>query len=98
MLKEVKNLHFIGIGGSGMNGLAEIFMTMGYKVTGSDMKESENTQRIRNIGGKVFIGHDAKNVKGADIAIYSNAVPETNPEVVKGQADEDTGHTQGGNA
>ncbi len=83
MLKEVKNLHFIGIGGSGMNGLAEIFMTMGYKVTGSDMKESENTQRIRNIGGKVFIGHDAKNVKGADIAIYSNAVPETNPEVVK---------------
>src|ERR1035437_10603878 len=83
MLKEVKNLHFIGIGGSGMNGLAEIFINLGYKVTGSDMKESENTMRIRNIGGKVFIGHDAKNVKDADIAIYSNAVPETNPEIVR---------------
>lgn len=83
MLIETKNLHFIGIGGSGMNGLAEIFITLGYKVTGSDMKESENTLRIKSIGGKVFIGHDAKNVKGADIVIYSNAVPETNPEIVK---------------
>ncbi|MEI7542049.1 MAG: UDP-N-acetylmuramate--L-alanine ligase [bacterium] len=83
MLIETKNLHFIGIGGSGMNGLAEIFITLGYKVTGSDMKESENTLRIKSIGGKVFIGHDAKNVKGADIAIYSNAVSETNPEIVK---------------
>ena len=83
MLREIKKLHFIGIGGSGMNGLAEIYLTLGYKVTGSDMKESENTKRIRSLGGKISIGHDAKNVKGADIAIYSNAVPETNPEVAE---------------
>jgi UDP-N-acetylmuramate--alanine ligase len=83
MMKEVKRLHFIGIGGSGMNGLAEIFINLGYTVTGSDLKESDNTRRIRSIGGEIFIGHDAKNVKNADLAVYSNAVPETNPEVVK---------------
>jgi UDP-N-acetylmuramate--alanine ligase len=83
MMKEVKRLHFIGIGGSGMNGLAEIFINLGYTITGSDLKESDNTRRIRSIGGEIFIGHDAKNVKNADLAVYSNAVPETNPEVVK---------------
>ncbi len=83
MMKEVKQIHFIGIGGSGMNGIAEILINTGYKVTGSDMKESENTGRIRSIGGKIFIGHNEKNVKGADVVVYSNAVPETNPEIVK---------------
>jgi UDP-N-acetylmuramate--alanine ligase len=83
MLNEIKQIHFIGVGGSGMNGLAEIFINLGYKVTGSDMKESENTNRIKSIGGKIFIGHNEKNVKGADMAVYSNAVPETNPEIVK---------------
>lgn len=76
-------MHFIGIGGSGMNGLAEIFINLGYTVTGSDMKESENTDRIKAIGGKICIGHSAKNVKDADIVVYSNAVPETNPEIVE---------------
>jgi UDP-N-acetylmuramate--alanine ligase len=83
MKNEVKNIHFIGIGGSGMNGLAEIFINLGYRVTGSDMKESDNTRRIARIGGKIFIGHSEKNVKGADIAVYSNAVPETNPEITR---------------
>jgi UDP-N-acetylmuramate--alanine ligase len=82
-MREVKNLHFIGIGGAGMNGIAEVFITLGYKVTGSDMKESENTDRIKRLGGKVFIGHHEANVKDADLVVYSNAVPETNPEIVK---------------
>jgi UDP-N-acetylmuramate--alanine ligase len=83
MRNDVKNMHFIGIGGSGMNGLAEIFINLGYNVTGSDMKESENTRRIEKIGGKIFIGHSESNVKGADLAVYSNAVPETNPEIMR---------------
>lgn len=83
MLGEIKRVHFIGVGGAGMNGLAEIFINMGYIVSGSDMKQSENTERIGRLGGKIFIGHDAKNVKGAQIAVYSNAVPDTNPEVMK---------------
>ncbi|HRU39258.1 MAG TPA: Mur ligase domain-containing protein, partial [Candidatus Goldiibacteriota bacterium] len=82
-MREVRNLHFIGIGGEGMNGIAEVFINLGYKVTGSDLKESENTARIRKLGGRVFIGHDGKNVKNADLVVYSNAVPETNPEIVE---------------
>ncbi|MCE5301360.1 MAG: UDP-N-acetylmuramate--L-alanine ligase [Spirochaetia bacterium] len=73
----------MGIGGSGMNGLAEVFINMGYRVSGSDIKVTENTERIKKIGGRVYLGHDAKNVKGADIVVYSNAVPETNPEIVQ---------------
>ncbi|MCX7698506.1 MAG: UDP-N-acetylmuramate--L-alanine ligase [Candidatus Goldbacteria bacterium] len=83
MQKSIKHLHFIGIGGSGMNGIAEVFLNLGYKITGSDIKESENTKRIEKSGGKIFIGHDAKNIKGADIVVYSNAIPETNPEIVE---------------
>lgn len=82
-MREIKNLHFIGVGGAGMNGIAEIFINLGYKVTGSDMKDSENTDRIKKLGGKVFIGHHEKNIKGADLVVYSNAVPDTNPEIVK---------------
>lgn len=83
MQNNIKHLHFVGIGGAGMNGIAEVFLTLGYKITGSDIKESENTKRIEKLGGKVFIGHDAKNIKGADIVVYSNAVPETNPELME---------------
>jgi len=83
MAEKVKNIHFIGIGGAGMNGIAEIFINMGYRVSGSDMKESETTVRIKKMGGRVFIGHDEKNVKGAHCVVYSNAVPVTNPEIIK---------------
>jgi len=85
MLPEIKRIHFVGIGGSGMNGLAEIFINMGYKVTGSDMKDSENTKRIRSLGGKVFIGHKSENVGNAEVLVYSNAVPDTNPEMQRGK-------------
>lgn len=83
MQKQVKHLHFVGIGGAGMNGIAEVFLNLGYKITGSDIKESENTVRIGKLGGKIFLGHDAKNINGADIVVYSNAIAETNPELVE---------------
>ncbi len=83
MQKSIKHMHFVGIGGAGMNGIAEVFFNMGYKITGSDIKESENTQRLKSIGIKIFIGHNAKNIKGADIVVYSNAVSETNPELIE---------------
>ncbi len=82
MLNNIKKIHFVGIGGAGMNGIAEIFLNMGFKVSGSDLKESENTERIRKLGGKIFIGHNKDYIKDADIVVYSNAVPETNPEIV----------------
>ncbi len=82
MLNNIKKIHFVGIGGAGMNGIAEIFINLGFKVSGSDLKESENTKRIRKLGGKIFIGHNKDNVKDADIVVYSNAVPETNPEII----------------
>ncbi len=83
MQNSVKHLHFVGIGGAGMNGIAEVFLNLGYKITGSDIKESENTRRIKKIGGRIFIGHNAKNIKGADLVVYSNAVSETNPELME---------------
>lgn len=83
MQKHVKHLHFVGIGGAGMNGIAEVFLNLGFKISGSDIKESENTQRIKKIGGKIFIGHEAKNINGADIVVYSNAIAETNPELME---------------
>jgi len=83
MQKRVKHIYFVGIGGAGMNGIAEVFLNMGYKVSGSDIKESENTSRIKKLGGRIFIGHDAKNVKGADVVVYSNAVSETNVELTE---------------
>jgi UDP-N-acetylmuramate--alanine ligase len=82
MEKNIKHIHFIGVGGAGMNGLAEVFLNMGYKISGSDIKSSENTERIKKLGGKIFIGHNEKNIKNADIVVYSNAVPDTNPEII----------------
>lgn len=75
--------HFIGIGGIGMCGLAELLHSMGAKVTGSDLSENANTERLRQMGVKVCKGHSADNVGDADVVVYSSAVPTMNPEVVK---------------
>ncbi|MFP4465568.1 MAG: UDP-N-acetylmuramate--L-alanine ligase [Candidatus Goldiibacteriota bacterium] len=83
MTEKIKRIHFIGIGGAGMNGIAEIFINMGYKVSGSDIKNSSNTRRIKRLGGIVYNGHNGKNVKKADVVVYSNAVPDTNPEILE---------------
>ncbi len=78
---RIKRIHFIGIGGSGMNGIAEVLMNMGYKVTGSDLAESETTRRLKKLGAVIHIGHREDNVRGADCVVYSSAVRKDNPEL-----------------
>ncbi len=86
MYGHTHRIHFIGIGGSGMSGLAEVLLNMGYSVAGSDLKSSEVTDRIVALGGRVFVGHAASNVEGAQVVVYSSAVRPENPELVAARA------------
>jgi UDP-N-acetylmuramate--alanine ligase len=79
----VKTLHFVGIGGIGMSGLAEMFALLGFSVQGSDIKESANTQHLQSVGIKVFIGHSANNLIGVDALVISSAINMANEEVAK---------------
>ncbi len=81
MFKKVKNIHFTGIGGIGMSGIAELLHNLGFKITGSDINASENVRRLESIGIEVSIGHKSENVKDADALVYSSAVPLDNPEI-----------------
>ncbi|MBK9521704.1 MAG: UDP-N-acetylmuramate--L-alanine ligase [Rhodocyclaceae bacterium] len=83
MKHKVKNIHFIGIGGSGMSGIAEVLFNQGFEVTGSDLTESAVTKRLMAQGIKVVVGHLAANVDCADAVVVSTAVAQTNPEVVR---------------
>lgn len=78
---KVQRVHFVGIGGSGMSGIAEVLITQGYTVTGSDMKEGQAVQRLRKLGGTIFIGHDPAHIQGAHVVVKSTAVPMSNPEI-----------------
>ena len=80
---KVRRIHFIGIGGSGMNGIAEVLLNLGFNITGSDLKEGYAVRRLREMGAKVFIGHNPENVEGADVVVYSSAVNENNVELVR---------------
>lgn len=82
MFKRIRHIHFVGIGGAGMSGIAEVLHNLDYIVTGSDLKESETTHRLQGLGVKVWIGHDATYVEGADVAVRSSAVPMDNVELV----------------
>jgi UDP-N-acetylmuramate--alanine ligase len=82
---ELGPVHFIGIGGIGMSGIAEIMLRIGYTVQGSDAKASANTERLEKLGAKIFIGHDPSNVEGASAIVYSTAVKADNPEMVAGR-------------
>jgi UDP-N-acetylmuramate--alanine ligase len=82
---DIGPVHFIGIGGIGMSGIAEIMLRIGYQVQGSDAKASANTERLQKLGAKVFIGHDAAHVDGASAVVYSTAVRADNPEMVAGR-------------
>ncbi len=83
MKHAVKQVHFIGIGGSGMSAIAEVLHTLGYVVTGSDLNDSATLRRLSGVGIKTFIGHDARQVDGADAVVTSTAVKPDNPEVVE---------------
>jgi UDP-N-acetylmuramate--alanine ligase len=81
MFKNIKRVHFVGIGGIGMSGIAEILLNQGFEISGSDKSLSEVTNRLRELGIKVYEGHSAENVKDADVLVYSSAVMLDNPEV-----------------
>lgn len=82
MFRHVKKIHFIGIGGIGMSGIAEVLCNLEFKVSGSDLKKSKNTDRLEKLGATVYEGHAAENVGDAQVVVYSSAVKEDNPEVV----------------
>ncbi len=80
-MRRIKRIHFIGIGGAGMSGIAEVLLNQGYTISGSDLKESSTVDYLREKGITIFIGHAANNVKGADVVVNSSAVGELNPEM-----------------
>lgn len=83
---NIGTIHFVGIGGIGMSGIAEILNNLGYSVQGSDISDNANVQRLRALGIKVFVGHKAENVEDAKVVVISTAVKPTNPEVVAARA------------
>lgn len=84
-MRRIKRIHFVGIGGAGMSGIAEVLLNQGYGISGSDIKESEVTRRLSSMGVKVFIGHHAENIHGVDVVVNSSAVTGGNPELVEAQ-------------
>lgn len=81
MFRKVNNVHFVGIGGIGMSGIAELLLNLGFKVSGSDLTDSEIIQNLKNKGAKVFKGHDEKNINNSEVIVYSSAVSDDNPEL-----------------
>nr|MBA3535740.1 UDP-N-acetylmuramate--L-alanine ligase [Tatlockia sp.] len=82
---RVEQIHFIGIGGVGMCGIAEVLHNQGYRITGSDLSESRTVQRLQSLGIKVFLGHQVENMLGADVVVRSTAVTDDNPEIIAAQ-------------
>ncbi len=80
-MRRIDTIHFVGIGGAGMCGIAEVIHNQGYQVTGSDIKESAVTKRLQEIGIRVFIGHDSQNIANADVVVVSSAIDKSNPEI-----------------
>jgi UDP-N-acetylmuramate--alanine ligase len=83
MFAKIQQIHFVGIGGIGMSGIAEVLLNLGYKVSGSDLKHSGLTQRLAGLGAVVFEGHRAENIAGAEVVVTSSAIAVENPEVVE---------------
>ena len=80
-MRRINTIHFVGIGGSGMSGIAAVLLNLGYRVQGSDIRESAVTQWLASLGARIAIGHAAANIAGADVVVVSGAVPRENPEV-----------------
>jgi UDP-N-acetylmuramate--alanine ligase len=87
MIEKKRHIHCVGIGGAGMSGLAEVLLTLGHRVSGSDLKQSETTMRLERLGGSIFIGHSENHVaEDTDVVVISTAVKFSNPEVVRSRA------------
>ena len=82
MKHKVKHIHFVGIGGSGMSGIAEVLLNLGYKISGSNLSDSATTKRLGSLGATVYIGHAKRNVESADAVVTSSAIKPDNPEVL----------------
>ncbi len=85
MLGKIRKVHFVGIGGIGMSGIAEVLLNLGFKVSGSDMKKTQVTERLERLGGRIFEGHAASNVQDAQVVVVSSAVPPGNPEILEAE-------------
>ncbi len=85
-MRRIHRIHFVGIGGSGMSGIAEVLLNLGYEVQGSDLKPNAVTERLGKLGARLFVGHDAAHVRGADVVVVSSAVSSANPEVAAAHA------------
>ncbi|MCU1285350.1 MAG: UDP-N-acetylmuramate--L-alanine ligase [Acidobacteriales bacterium] len=83
MFAKLQRVHFVGIGGIGMSGIAEVLLNLGFRVSGSDMKESSVTDRLKAMGATIFVGHRAENVAGAEVVVTSSAISRSNPEVTE---------------
>jgi UDP-N-acetylmuramate--alanine ligase len=83
MYGKIEKIHFVGIGGIGMSGIAEVLINLGYKVSGSDLRQSDTTERLASLGGEIYIGHARENVVNVDVVVTSTAVRSDNPEVVE---------------
>jgi len=84
---RVRHIHFVGVGGIGMSGIAEVLLSLGYAVSGSDLKEGDTTRRLVSLGATITAGHRAELVRGADVVVYSSAVTPENPELVAARAE-----------
>jgi UDP-N-acetylmuramate--alanine ligase len=82
MKRRIRRVHFVGIGGSGMSGIAEVLLNLGYRVSGSDLVESDTTLRLQRLGAEVVMGHRSENLRDADVVVISSAVRKDNPEVI----------------
>lgn len=81
-MRRIRRIHFIGIGGAGMSGIAEVLLNQGYEISGSDLKASSVTERLKDLGARICIGHSADNIAGVDVVVNSSAVGESNPEMI----------------
>src|ERR1700760_3280166 len=87
MFAKIQRIHFVGIGGIGMSGIAEVLLTLGYKVSGSDLKSSSVTERLAEKGAIIFEGHRAENITGAEVVVASSAIRRENPEIAAAHAE-----------
>ena len=85
-MRRIRRVHFVGVGGAGMSGIAEVLVNQGFEVSGSDQQESRSTRHLEKLGARIFIGHDAANIDAVDVLVVSTAIPADNPEVVAARA------------
>jgi UDP-N-acetylmuramate--alanine ligase len=83
MYRKIKHIHFVGIGGIGMSGIAEVLLNLGYRVSGSDIRDSEITRRLKNLGANIYYGHRRENVRAVDVMVFSSAIKMDNPEILE---------------